>query len=368
MTTVVSPTRPLAPAHIGQLQHNPFYADWKSSLFQNYDKMQTAGTWSAPLLRTSVPPNKAILRNRVTFKVKDTDQTNTYDLYSRTCADGSPMKENIDYFNSYSPVGSIDSIRLLLAIAASRKLRLNVLDISNAFQTSVVFDPDERTYITLPPFYLEWFHHNWPDYKLPSLLSKDLVIQCLHSIQGTKDSGNRWYHLLKSKLQDLGMTTSTLDHGVFVWFWKQHTCLSVLETDDLLTASDTDEPFHYLTTELRKMSDLTCCQGSVLKFLNLCLIQSPAGISFDQTKHIITQILDPYFATVPKSSIPRRLYPFPIEPAFETALFEAPPLTGVDLQQMESKFGSSYDHHSMLSTSPSSSTHYVPCKIYNPYW
>jgi hypothetical protein len=303
-TTLVSPTRPIAPDHIGQLQNKPFYSDWKSSLFKNYDKMLTAGTWSAPILRSSVPSTKKILRNRVTFKVKDTDQVSTYELYSRTCADGSPMKENIDYITSYSPVGSIDGIRLILAIAASRKMKLNVLDISNAFQTSVVFDPSERTYITLPPFYLEWFRHNWPDYKLPSLLSKDLVIQCLRSIQGTKDAGNRWYHLLKAKLLELGMTTSTLDHGIFIWSWQHHTCLSVLETDDLLMASDDDAPFHHLTTELRKMFDLTCCHDSILKFLNLRLIQSPIGISFDQINHIKTQILDPYFSKTPKNSIP----------------------------------------------------------------
>lgn len=122
--------------------------------------MLAIGTWVTPILRTTDSTGKTILRNRVIFKVKDTDQPNTYELNSRTCVDGSPMKENIDYSNSYSPVGSIDSIRLLLAFAASRKLKLNVLDISNAFQTSVVFDPDDRTYITLPPSYLEWFRHN----------------------------------------------------------------------------------------------------------------------------------------------------------------------------------------------------------------
>jgi hypothetical protein len=232
------------------------------------------------------------------------DHVNTYELYSRTCADGSPMKENIDYVNSCSPVGSIDSNRLILAIATSRKMKLNVLDISNALKTSVVFDPTERTCITLPPFYLKWFLYNWPDYKLPSLLSKDLVIQCLHSIQGTKDASNRWYHLLKAKLQDLGMTTSMLDHGVFIWSWQQHTCLSVLETDDLLMALNDDAPFHHFTTELHKMFDLTCCHGSVLKFLNLRLIQNPLGIWFDQTNHIKTQILDPYFSKTPKTSIP----------------------------------------------------------------
>jgi hypothetical protein len=312
--------------------------------------MLTSGTWSAPILRSSVPPNKAILRNRVTFKVKDTDQANTYELYSRTCVDGSSMKEHIDYTNSYSPVGSIDSIRLLLAIAASRKLKLNVLDISNAFQTSVVFDPDDRTYITLPPFYFEWFHHHWPDYPLPSLSPKELVIQCLCIIQGCKDAGNRWYILLKTHLQDIGMQVSPLDHGVFIWKWKRYHSLSVLETDDLLMASDNDEPFLHLVTELRKMFDLTSKQGSVLKFLNLRLIQSPHGISFDQTKHIQSQILEPYFVNTPKSSIPRHPYPFPIEASFETQLYEAPPLTGLDLKTMETKLG-------LLLQSPSWKTH-----------
>jgi hypothetical protein len=200
------------------------------------------------------------LRNGVIFTVKDTDQPNTYELNSRTCVDGSPMKENIDYSNSYSPVGSIDSICLLLAIAAPRKLKLNVLDISNVFQTSVVFDPDDRTYITLTPFYLEWFHHNWPDYPLTSLLSKDLVIHCLCIIQGRKDAGNRFYTLLKAKLMDIGMHVATLDHGVFIWKWKTYYSLSVLETDDLLMASEKDEPFHHLVTELRQMFDLTSKQ------------------------------------------------------------------------------------------------------------
>jgi len=254
------------------------------------------------------------------------------------------MKEDIDYTNSYSPVGSIDSIRLLLAIAASRKLKLNVLDISNAFQTSVVFDPDDRTYITLPPFYFEWFHHHWPDYPLPSLSPKELVIQCLCIIQGCKDAGNRWYILLKTHLQDIGMQVSPLDHGVFIWKWKHYHSLSVLETDDLLMASDNDEPFLHLVTEFRKMFDLTSKQGSVLKFLNLRLIQSPHGISFDQTKHIQSQILEPYFVNTPKSSIPRHPYPFPIEASFETQLYEAPPLLVLISKLWKQNLGSSFNH------------------------
>jgi len=343
-TVVSSPTRPPTPNHVGELSRQPLFAEWKSALFKNYDKMLHSGTWSAPILRSSIPPEKTVLPARVTFKVKDTNVENNYELYCRTCANGSTMKENVDYQNSYSPVGSIDSIRLLLSIAASRRWILNALDISNAFQTSIIFDPDERTYLSLPPFYLEWFTATWPDYKLPSTNIKELVIQCLRAIQGTRDAGNKWYTLLLKKLLSLGLTRCTIDHGVFLWTYNNIPSILVLETDDILMASANSEPFHHLKTELEKMFDLTTTTGSTLKFLNLRLIQTSCGISFDQTSHITNQILKPYFKDIPPASIPSRPYPFPIDPSFEQQLYEAPPLTGIDLLNTEKTYKHPFNH------------------------
>ncbi len=167
LKTVTSPIHPIAPNHIGEISNNPIWSDWKEALFQNYDKMQCTCTWSAPILRTSIPHDQFTLCNWVSFWVKDTSTPNTYELQGCTCADGSRMHQNIDFLESYSPVGSIDSIRIILAYySASQKLLLNILDISNAFQTSVIFEPSEWTYISIPPLYLDWFHATWPDYKL----------------------------------------------------------------------------------------------------------------------------------------------------------------------------------------------------------
>jgi hypothetical protein len=113
LKVVSLPDCPMAPAHIGQLSSNPLASDWKEAVFDNYSKMQCTGTWSAPLLRSSIPPGKAILRPRISFHVKDTSTANTY------------------------------GIRLILALAASLRLTLQVLDISSAFQNSIIFDPEE---------------------------------------------------------------------------------------------------------------------------------------------------------------------------------------------------------------------------------
>jgi hypothetical protein len=342
MRVLSLPSRPTAPSHFGQLSTDPFRNEWLEALFDNYDKMARTGTWSAPILHSDLPITQQILRPRVSFRVKDTDIADNYELQGRTCADGSKQQQYIDFNESYAPVGSIDSIRAIICYAAATSLVLNVMDISNAFQTSIIFDPSERVYLSLPPKFLDWFMSKWLDYQLPTTDPTKFVIQCLKSIQGTKDAGLRWYRLLTGVFRELGIKRSTIDHGIFVWLWQTETCYIALETDDILVASPTTAPFLHLKQELEKIFDLTVRMGTILRYLNIRIIQSPTGISLDQSQHIKSHIIDVYFKNVPPSSVPKKLYPFPLETSFEQQLFEAPPLTGPALLQKEKAFGFSF--------------------------
>jgi hypothetical protein len=73
-------------------------------------------------------------------------------------------------------------------------------------------------------------------------------------------------------------------------------------------------------------------------------VQSPCGISFDQTKHIQNIILGEYFKGVSHSSIKMQPYPFPLEASFEKKQYESPPLTGIDLTNATKCFGFSFSH------------------------
>jgi hypothetical protein len=109
-------------------------------------------------------------------------------------------------------------------------------------------------------------------------------------------------------------------------------------------ASKSNKPFIHLQATLSTFFDLTINQGTTLKFLDMRIIQSPCGISFDQTKYIQSQILDTYFKDIPPSSIPHRTYPFPIEASFEQHLYESPTLTDIDLQNTEAKYKTLSNH------------------------
>ena len=66
--------------------------------------MATSTTFSAPFLRSLLPPDTKILRPRISYRVKTTDIDKQYELYSRTCVYISSMLELVDLTVSSAPV------------------------------------------------------------------------------------------------------------------------------------------------------------------------------------------------------------------------------------------------------------------------
>ena len=110
--------------------------------------MATSTTFSAPVLRSLLPPNRKILRPRIVFRVKTTDIDNQYDIYSRKCANGSSMLEVVDFTVLYAPVDDILCLHIIIAIAYAEGLIILVLDIYNDFQNTILPNPANRVYIS----------------------------------------------------------------------------------------------------------------------------------------------------------------------------------------------------------------------------
>ena len=85
------PIKSPTPDHIGDVVKIPLISDWYDSTFSNDEKMGKSTTFSAPFLRSSLPPDTKILQPRIYFRVKTADTDNQYNLYSRTCAYGSSL-------------------------------------------------------------------------------------------------------------------------------------------------------------------------------------------------------------------------------------------------------------------------------------
>ena len=77
------------------------------------------------------------------------------------------MIEGVDFNISYVPVAGIHSLYIITAIAYTEGLILFVLEISNAFQNTILPNPAERVYISLLYLYLEWYKRKCPKHPLP---------------------------------------------------------------------------------------------------------------------------------------------------------------------------------------------------------
>ena len=119
--------------------------------------MEKSTTFSAPILRYPLlSDNKKILA-RICFRVKTTDTINRYDIYFRSCSDGSSIIEGVPFTVSYLPVTGTQSLCIIIEISYIEVLITFYSDIFNAFQNTILTNPSERVYISLLHIYLEWF-------------------------------------------------------------------------------------------------------------------------------------------------------------------------------------------------------------------
>ena len=161
--------------------------------------MHCTALLSLPFPTSLLSPDTKILRPRLSCEVKITDSEHYYETKIRLCADGSSMIVGIDFDLSYAPVIEGDALLLMIAMAAARKLTLYFLDISNAFQTNVIHDPNKRHYLRIPSLYMQWFRTRFPNHPLSRQHQNSdvkYVMQTLRGIQGTEDAGHGWYQLL----------------------------------------------------------------------------------------------------------------------------------------------------------------------------
>ena len=93
---------------------------------------------------------------------------------------------------------------LLLAVAAAKGWSLSQLDISNAFLNG---DLEEEIYMTLPPGYSARQGESFPP---------NDVCKLKKSLYGLKQASQKWFLKFSATLLQLGFTTSSGDHTLFL--------------------------------------------------------------------------------------------------------------------------------------------------------
>nr|KYP51628.1 Retrovirus-related Pol polyprotein from transposon TNT 1-94 [Cajanus cajan] len=215
------------------------------------------------------PPNIKPIGCKWVYKIKRNPDGSIERYKARLVAKGYSQIEGVDYFDTFSPVVKMATIRVVLAIASVHRWTLQQLDVSNAFLHG---DLTEDVYMSLPPGF-----------------SGQSSTQCckLHkSLYGLKHASRCWYDKLSHLLFTCGYQQAQADHNLFIKASNSAITVLIIYVDDIVLTGNSDSEItaikHALHTHFR-IKDL----GILKYFLGIEVAHSEAGISLCQHKYCL---------------------------------------------------------------------------------
>ena len=109
------------------------------------------------------------------------------------------QQPGIDFEEVFAPVARLESVRLLLALAAHRGWSVHHMDVKSAFLNG---DLQEEVYVIQPPGFI--------------VTGKEHKVLRLHkALYGLRQAPRAWNTKLDATLEALGFTCSNSEHAIY---------------------------------------------------------------------------------------------------------------------------------------------------------
>jgi hypothetical protein len=117
---------------------------WKNAMIIEMNSIQSNKTWEL----SSLPTGHRAIGLKWVFKVKKDPQGRIIKHKARLVAKEYAQREGVDYDEVFAPVARIETVRLLIAVAAKRGWQVHHMDVKLAFLNG---DLLEEVYVQQPP-------------------------------------------------------------------------------------------------------------------------------------------------------------------------------------------------------------------------
>ncbi|RVW74918.1 Retrovirus-related Pol polyprotein from transposon TNT 1-94 [Vitis vinifera] len=162
------------------------YPKWKATVDEEVRALEKNGTWEI----TDLPRGKKPVGCKWIFTVKYKADGNVDRYKARLVAKGFTQSYGIDYQETFAPVAKLNTVRVLLSLAANLDWSLHQLDVKNAFLNG---DLEEEVYMDIPA-------------GLETTSNFNKVCRLRKSLYGLKQSPKAWFERFTKEfeIKDLG--------------------------------------------------------------------------------------------------------------------------------------------------------------------
>ncbi|GJZ72806.1 retrovirus-related pol polyprotein from transposon TNT 1-94 [Tanacetum coccineum] len=238
---------------------------WRDAMKAEIDSIEKNKTWELTILPAGTKP----IGVKWVFKTKLNEKGEVEKHKARLVAKGYAQQYGVDYTEVFAPVARLDTIRLILALAAHHGWDVFQLDVKSAFLQGEL---KEEVFVQQPPGY-------------EKKGEEDKVYKLTKALYGLKQAPRAWYSKIEAYFVREGFARCSSEHTLFTKSKEGGKLLIVsIYVDDLIyTGNDKSLCDEFKSSMMLEfdMSDL----GKMRYFLGIEVIQSPNGIFVCQRKY-----------------------------------------------------------------------------------
>ena len=219
-STVGSTVVPPEPQTLQEALSSLEGADWLDAIVSEVTSLLEKGTFQV----VDIPAHLTPVSTKWVFKRKVDAFGNFLKYKARLVAKGFLQKFGVDYFDIFSPVTKLATLRVLLSLVASHDLELRHVDVRTALLNGEL---DEEVYIKVP----DGLHDMYPG----------KCFRLKKAIYGLKQAPRVWWLNLSATLAQHDFKPTFSDQCLFIKEGKHGWLYCLVYVDDMLFAGHSDD-------------------------------------------------------------------------------------------------------------------------------
>ncbi|CAL5371264.1 unnamed protein product [Camellia sinensis] len=237
--------------------------NWRIGMDMEMKAIERNNTWEL----TDLPTGAKKIGVKWVYKTKLKENGEVDKFKARLVAKGYVQQQGIDYTEVFAPVARMDTVRMIVALAAQKGWTLYQLDVQSAFLHGEL---NEEVYVEQPK-----------GYELKNNPQK--VYRLKKALYGLKQAPRAWFSRIEAHFISEGFEKCYSEHTLFIKTNKGGKILIVsLYVDDLIFTGNDELMFAEFKNSMLREFDMTDL-GRMRFFLGCKLFKDENGIGVDET-------------------------------------------------------------------------------------
>ncbi|CAH9105932.1 unnamed protein product, partial [Cuscuta epithymum] len=240
---------------------------WREAVLEEMRALEKNQTWEL----TKLPPNKHLVDSKWIFTIKYNSDGTIERYKARLVARGFTQTYGLDYEETFAPVAKLNTVRILLSLAANLDWPLLQLDVKNAFLNG---DLEEEVFMQVPPGF-------------DSNTTAGKVCKLKKALYGLKQSPRAWFGRFEKTVKKRGYTQAQSDHTLFYKHSAEgKVAVLIVYVDDIVLTGDDQGELAALKNFLAQQFEIKDL-GNLKYFLGMEVARSQKGIMICQRKYVL---------------------------------------------------------------------------------